>query len=85
MTKNQTRANIAKLIIQDYTDENWREDGRDGLADDVVNVLTNLRHLCWEDQIDFDSLVTESEEHFEAELEEDELAEPAERSEAWTD
>lgn len=59
MSDNGSRAEKAKGRVLDYSGEDLRTD--------IVDLLSDLRHLCKSEELDFDDIVMMSEIHFEEE------------------
>lgn len=57
--ENQERAFLALQALQRLPDQSLHEN--------ITDLLTNIRHLCNQEKIDFDYLVTVSDIHFNSE------------------
>lgn len=71
---NERRADDALYMINKCSDRNYRDDKPGehvGLADDVCDLISNLRHLCDRFGIDWDSVLTDVNTSYSGDLAED--------------
>ena len=59
--ENETRRNRAITVLEAYTEED------DDLVSNIIDLLTDLLHLCKQQEIDFQACLLSAEINFEAE------------------